>query len=73
MGGTLDYGMVTAERALLDAVEPRAAGRSLTLDPAFQGLPDTAHGGSVLINEPHAELPSISSLSWASRSSVNFF
>jgi acyl-coenzyme A thioesterase PaaI-like protein len=39
--------MLTAE-ALRRAVEGDGAERVLRLDPAFQGLPDTAHGGSLL-------------------------
>ena len=39
--------MLTAE-ALRAAVEGDGASRVLRLVPAFQGLPDTAHGGSVL-------------------------
>jgi len=42
-----DYRMMTAE-ALRAAVESDGDARVLTLDRAFQGLPDTAHGGSVL-------------------------
>jgi hypothetical protein len=48
MGGTADdYRMLTTE-ALRAAVAGDGAERVLTLDRAFQGLPDTAHGGSVL-------------------------
>jgi acyl-coenzyme A thioesterase PaaI-like protein len=39
--------MLTTE-ALRAAVEGDGDERALRLDPAFQGLPDTAHGGSVL-------------------------
>jgi hypothetical protein len=39
---------VTATDALRRAVEGGGAERVLTLDAAFAGLPDTAHGGSVL-------------------------
>jgi acyl-coenzyme A thioesterase PaaI-like protein len=39
--------MATTE-ALRHAIEGDGAERVLTLDPAFQGLPDTAHGGSLL-------------------------
>jgi hypothetical protein len=42
-----DYRMMIAE-ALRAAVESDGDARVLTLDRAFQGLPDTAHGGSVL-------------------------
>jgi hypothetical protein len=40
--------MTTTETTLRGAVAGDGAERVLTLDPAFQGLPDTAHGGSVL-------------------------
>ncbi len=40
--------MSTAEARLRRALEGRGDERILTLDPAFSGLPDTAHGGSVL-------------------------
>ena len=40
--------MTTAEATLRRAVAGERAARVVTLDPAFQGLPDTAHGGSVL-------------------------
>src|SRR4029453_14727157 len=39
---------MTATDALRRAVEGRGGERVLTLDAAFAGLPDTAHGGSVL-------------------------
>jgi acyl-coenzyme A thioesterase PaaI-like protein len=39
---------VTATDALRRALDGRGAERVLTLDAAFSGLPDTAHGGSVL-------------------------
>src|SRR5262249_46568499 len=42
-----DYRMHTAG-ALRAAITGQGAERVLTLDRAFQGLPDTAHGGSVL-------------------------
>jgi acyl-coenzyme A thioesterase PaaI-like protein len=42
-----DYRMLTSD-ILRGAVEGDGADRVLTLDPAFQGLPATAHGGSVL-------------------------
>ena len=45
--------MLTAE-ALDAAVEGDGDARVLTLDRAFQGLPDTAHGGSVLAALDHA-------------------
>src|SRR5262245_26439442 len=45
---TSDYRMSTAEARLHRALEGRGDERILTLDPAFSGLPDTAHGGSVL-------------------------
>lgn len=40
--------MRTAESVLRRGLEGGDADRTFTLDPAFQGLPDTAHGGSVL-------------------------
>ena len=40
--------MSTAEARLRRALEGRGDERIVTLDPAFSGLPDTAHGGSVL-------------------------
>jgi hypothetical protein len=40
--------MATTDALLRRALEGAGADRLLTLDPAFQGLPDTAHGGSVL-------------------------
>ncbi len=40
--------MATADALLRRALEGRGGERILTLDPAFSGLPDTAHGGSVL-------------------------
>jgi acyl-coenzyme A thioesterase PaaI-like protein len=45
--------MLIAE-ALRAAVEGDGEARTLTLDRAFQGLPDTAHGGSVLAALEHA-------------------
>jgi len=42
-----DYRMLTLD-ALHAAVTGDGAERTLTLDRGFQGLPDTAHGGSVL-------------------------
>ena len=39
---------MTATDALHRALDGRGAERVLTLDAAFSGLPDTAHGGSVL-------------------------
>jgi len=45
---TSDYRMPTADARLRGALEGRGGERILTLDPAFSGLPDTAHGGSVL-------------------------
>jgi hypothetical protein len=48
MGGTVDdYRMLTAD-VLRAAIDGDGDERVLTLDRAFQGLPDTAHGGSVL-------------------------
>jgi acyl-coenzyme A thioesterase PaaI-like protein len=40
--------MTTIDATLRRAVEASGADLILTLDPVFQGLPDTAHGGSVL-------------------------
>lgn len=40
--------MRTADAVLRGGIEPRSPAGRLRLDPAFQGLPDTAHGGSVL-------------------------
>ena len=48
MGDTNDYRMATTETALRRSLDDRGGTLILTLDPAFQGLPDTAHGGSVL-------------------------
>jgi hypothetical protein len=45
---TGDYRMTTTDAALRDAVSGDGDAAVLTLDPAFQGLPDTAHGGAVL-------------------------
>ncbi|OLC31473.1 MAG: hypothetical protein AUH81_17805 [Candidatus Rokubacteria bacterium 13_1_40CM_4_69_5] len=46
--GTSDYRMATTESVLRRGLERSGDELILTLDPAFQGLPDTAHGGSVL-------------------------
>lgn len=40
--------MATAERVLLDGLTTADGADSLVLDPRFQGLPDAAHGGSLL-------------------------
>ena len=40
--------MQTAASLLRAGVQTHAGALALTLDPRFQGLPDTAHGGSVL-------------------------
>jgi hypothetical protein len=49
MGGdTRDYRMLTTDALLRAAVSGAADDLTLTLDPAFQGLPDTAHGGTLL-------------------------
>src|SRR5256885_12132223 len=40
--------MTTIDSVLRRALDDRSGDLILTLDPAFQGLPDTAHGGSVL-------------------------
>src|SRR5260370_14058689 len=48
MDDTDDYRMVTIDSLLRGSLADRGGDLVLTLDPAFQGLPDTAHGGSVL-------------------------
>jgi hypothetical protein len=48
MGGTRDYRMLTTDALLRDAVAGARDELTLTLDPAFQGMPDTAHGGTLL-------------------------
>ena len=40
--------MTTIDSMLRRSLDDRSGDLILTLDPAFQGLPDTAHGGSVL-------------------------
>ena len=40
--------MTTTDAALRDAVSGDGDAAVVTLDPAFQGLPETAHGGTVL-------------------------
>lgn len=40
--------MATTDTVLRRSIEARGDKLILTLDPVFQGLPDTAHGGSVL-------------------------
>jgi len=40
--------MLTTDALLRAAVSGTADELTLTLDPAFQGLPDTAHGGTLL-------------------------
>jgi hypothetical protein len=45
---TSDYRMTTTDAVLRRGIEGRGDDRILTIDPVFQGLPDTAHGGSVL-------------------------
>ncbi len=40
--------MTTIEAMLRRAIEASGPDLILTLDPVFQGLPDAAHGGSVL-------------------------
>ena len=40
--------MITIDGALRHALEVSGRDLILTLDPALQGLPETAHGGSVL-------------------------
>src|SRR5439155_4230887 len=48
MGVTRDYRMTTLDSVLCRSLDDRSGELILTLDPRFQGLPDTAHGGSVL-------------------------
>src|SRR5437667_2634513 len=48
MGDTRDYRMTTIDSVLLRTLYDPCGELILTLDPHFQGLPDTAHGGSVL-------------------------
>src|SRR5947199_1932743 len=48
MGDTRDYRMTTIDSVLRRSLDDRSGALILTLDPAFQGLPETAHGGSVL-------------------------
>src|SRR5437879_11751649 len=48
MGDTRDYRMTTIDSVLCRWLDDRSGALILTLDPAFQGLPETAHGGSVL-------------------------
>src|SRR5438128_10986235 len=48
MGDTNQYRMTTIDSVLRRSLDDRSGDLILTLDPAFQGLPDTAHGGSVL-------------------------
>src|SRR5207248_1858845 len=43
-----DYRMTTIDATLRGAIAGAGDDLILTLDPAFQGLPDAAHGGSVL-------------------------
>src|SRR5262245_29141817 len=45
---TSDYRMATTDSLLRAGLERHGNELTLTLDSAFQGLPDTAHGGSVL-------------------------
>src|SRR5438445_341920 len=46
MGDTRDYRMTTIDSVLRRSLDDRSGELILTLDPHFQGLPDTAHGGS---------------------------
>src|SRR2546425_3090763 len=48
MGDTRDYRMTTIDSVLRRSLDDRSGELILTLDPHFQGLPDTAHGGSIL-------------------------
>src|SRR5882724_5996283 len=43
-----NYRMITIDATLRHALEVSGPDLILTLDPALQGLPETAHGGSVL-------------------------
>jgi len=54
MDRTADECRMLTAAALRAAVEGDGDARALTLDRAFQGLPDTAHGGSVLAALDHA-------------------
>lgn len=47
-GDTRDYRMLTTDALLRAAVSRAGDDLTLTLDPAFAGLPDTAHGGTLL-------------------------
>ena len=47
-GDTRDYRMPTTDALLRAAISGAADDLTLTLDPAFAGLPDTAHGGTLL-------------------------
>lgn len=47
-GDTRDYRMLTTDALLRAAVSGAGDDLTLTLDPAFAGLPDTAHGGTLL-------------------------
>ena len=48
MNGTDDYRMATTDSVPRRSLADLAGDLVLTLDPAFQGLPDAAPGGSVL-------------------------
>src|SRR2546422_2421204 len=48
IAGTSDYRMGETHAALVRGLMKRGDDWILTLDPAFQGLPETAHGGTVL-------------------------
>jgi acyl-coenzyme A thioesterase PaaI-like protein len=49
IGGTRDYRMTISTDSVLRAgIAGHGEDHVLTLDPRFQGLPDTAHGGTVL-------------------------
>ena len=47
-GDTRDYRMRTTEALLREALSGPADDLTVTLDPVFQGLPEAAHGGTVL-------------------------
>src|SRR5262249_21894221 len=48
IAGTSDYRMGATHAALAGGLQRRGDDFILTIDPAFQGLPETAHGGTVL-------------------------
>src|SRR2546422_1037819 len=52
MGDTRDYRMTTIDSVLRRSLDDRSGELILTLDPHFQGLPDTAHGGDAHVRSP---------------------